>query len=48
MAVDHIIAACSEVECITDTDCTTIVTELDGQPGNKPNSKNNRVDWSDP
>jgi len=35
MAVDHIMAACSEVECITDTDCTTIVTESDGQPGNK-------------
>ena len=26
MAVDHILEACSRIECITDTDCTTTST----------------------
>ena len=32
LAVDHVIEACSEVECLTDTDCTSVMSESDSQP----------------
>ena len=32
MAVDHVTEACSEVECLTDTDCTSVMSESDSQP----------------
>ncbi len=32
MAVDHVIESCSEVECLTDTDCTSVMSESDSQP----------------
>jgi hypothetical protein len=34
MAVDHVIEACSQVECLTETDCMTVLKEENDQPGN--------------
>ena len=30
--MDHVTEACSEVECMTDTDCTSVMSESDSQP----------------